>query len=233
MFIKSGFFVLAAHLAVFAAGGLPALPAKATTHIADKSASIAAGEKCLKELRSTILSNKETGADVACDIPIILSEAELDTILRRSFDFKSLRDAAREQVKSFSNAAAKTLVNARAARCVLTIRLSRKKLVRAAAVNDMELEVQPQPVSCRILTKADKWQPISFTFRPKLEVKDKCVKSFAPRMGEIKTPCTICWPVNLSRLYLTTKIVSLWVNHVGKNFDRVLNGLLARECVSD
>ena len=45
------------------------------------------------------------------------------------------------------------------------------------------------------------------------------VKKFALNMGKIDANCRVCV---FNRLYLSTKLVSLWANHMSKNAKRIL-----------
>ena len=54
-----------------------------------------------------------------------------------------------------------------------------------------------------------------------------CVKTFALNMGKIDAACRVCY---FNRLYLSTKLVSVWANRLSDNAKRVLNAQLGTQC---
>ncbi len=196
-----------------------------------KKDSLRQAQACLNTLEAFLKAPKKEGPPIRCEIPVVITEAEMSQILKQSFDFASLPERARRGVAWFSSGMAKRLVNARAARCRLTVQLERAPLADALAKGTATLTLSDLPVTCEVTTVARETVTVRFAFRPEVELKDGCVTRFSPNMGQIQAPCRICWPYNLSRLYLTTKMVSLWINHVGEGFARVVNGMLRNGCL--
>ncbi len=184
---------------------------------------VLAVQKCMARLQGMIDHPAAKGADLNCVIPVVVDEEELDTILKQAFEIKKL-SKYKDSFAKFSSKMTKSLINARSATCKMTIKMARDKVLEVILNKNGETSFSAQPLTCEVLTKSKKVEKISFSFKPAFRVKDRCIKEFKPVMGDIKTPCKFC------RLYLTTKLVSLWVNHIGKNMTPAFNQILYRKC---
>lgn len=81
------------------------------------------------------------------------------------------------------------------ARCMVTVKLERELIEAAVREPNVTFLAPPQPVSCEVLTSRGTL-PISFTFKPRIEIKDgKAVKA-TPGMGDVVgVNSWLAWPV--------------------------------------
>ncbi len=184
---------------------------------------VRAVQTCLARLQGMIDHPAAEGKDLECTIPVVVDEEELETILNQAFDIKKL-NKYRESFASKMTNMSRSLINVRSATCDMTIKMARDKVLEVILNKEGKTEFSQQPLSCDVKTKTGDIKKISFSFRPEFRVKDRCVTGFRPQMGDIKAGCKFC------RLYVTTKLVSLWVNHFGKNLVPVFNQILYRKC---
>jgi hypothetical protein len=104
---------------------------------------------------------KETSREIACTLPLQMSEKELADLRRASRDI--LKDAS----------------------CVLTIKIERALISGAVANADKHVfQSPPQPVACEIKTN-ESMIPVTFTFAPRVEFKDGQAIKATPGMANV------------------------------------------------
>ena len=119
------------------------------------SAGFAQDRDCVDQLL------KENGREIACRLPLQMSEKEL----------AELRKASRDILKDAS--------------CVLTIRIERALIGNAVANAEKHVfESPPQPVACEIRTN-ETMIPVTFTFAPRVEFKDGQAVKATPGMANV------------------------------------------------
>ena len=110
---------------------------------------------------------------------------------------------------------------------MIKLRVKRSVIIEALSRDETVLQLPDQPATCDVTTKKHKIQKLTFAFSPKVEMAGGCVNKFALNMGKIDAGCRVCV---FNRLYLSTKLVSLWASHMSKNDKRVLNAQLSAQC---
>ena len=192
-----------------------------------KHPSVIAALACIEQMAPIINDRQRAGPDVACDIPVALSENDLDELFKAALRSASMSDKIRGTAEKYSAGFAKTVTNFRAADCVIKLRVKPSQIIEALSNNDTVLQLPDQPAACDVTTKQHKIKKLTFAFSPKVEMNGGCVKKFALNMGKIDANCRVCY---FNRLYLSTKLVSLWANHMSKNAKRILNAQLGAQC---
>ncbi len=192
-----------------------------------KHPSVIAALACIEQMAPIINDRQIAGPDVACDISISLSEKDLDELFKAALRSSSMSSKIKGTAEKYSAGFAKTVTNFRAADCVIKLRVKRSLIIEALSRNNTVLQLPDQPAACDVTTKKHKIQKLTFAFSPKVEMTGGCVAKFALNMGKIDANCRVCY---FNRLYLSTKLVSLWANHMSKNAKRILNAQLGAQC---
>ncbi|MCP4933805.1 MAG: hypothetical protein GY927_06260 [bacterium] len=193
----------------------------------NKHPSVIAALACIDQMAPIINGRQSTGPDITCDIPVALSEKDLDELFKAALRSARMNDKVRGAAEKYSAGIAKTVTNFRAADCVINLRVKRATIIEALSRNDTALQLPDQPAICDVTTKKHEIQKLTFAFSPKVEMAGGCVAKFALNMGKIDANCRVCV---FNRLYLSTKLVSLWANHMSKNAKRILNAQLGDSC---
>ncbi len=191
--------------------------------------SVRAALACIRQISQIVKTRKKNGPDVACTIPVSLSETDLDEIFKAAMRATSLGDDMRERAEKYSSGIAKTLANFRAADCTVHLMVKRVQILAALADGETTIQLPDQPARCDVTTKKRKIQKLSFAFTPRIDMKNGCVSKFALNMGKIDAGCKVCF---INRLYLSTQLVSLWANRMSGNVARALNIQLGPQCRS-
>ncbi len=189
--------------------------------------SVRAAMNCIEQLRPIVKKRRKSGPDVTCLIPVTLVERDLDEIFKAAMRSTKMSDSTRERAEKYSAMIAKTLTNFRAADCKIRLHIKRTEILEALSGGDTTLKMAEQPADCNVTTKKYKIQKLRFSFAPRIDMKQGCVSDFALNMGKIDAGCKICY---FNRLYLSTKLVSVWANSMGKNVKRALNIQLGGAC---
>ena len=193
----------------------------------DKHPSVIAALSCIDQIAPIVKKRQPQGPDVACDIPVSLSEKDLDDLFKAALRSASMSDKLRGTAEKYSAAIAKTVTNFRATDCTIKLRVKRSLIIEALEKDETVLQLPDQPADCDVTTKKHKIEKLKFAFSPKIEMKAGCVKTFALNMGKIDADCRVCY---FNRLYLSTKLVSVWANRLSDNAKRVLNAQLGAQC---
>ncbi len=189
--------------------------------------SVKAALACIKQIRPIVKNRQANGHDIACDIPVALSEHDLDELFKAAMRSTSLNEKMRGKAEKYSSTIAKTLTNFRAADCIIRLRVKRATIIRALTADRAAIQLDDQPAECEVTTKKRRLKKLKFVFSPLINMKAGCVEKFALNMGKIDAGCKICL---FNRLYLSTQLVSLWANHMSKNAARALNIQLGERC---
>ncbi len=193
----------------------------------NKHPSVIAALACIDQMAPIINDRQLTGPDVACDIPVSLSENDLDELFKAALRSASMGDKVRGTAEKYSAGFAKTVTNFRAADCVIKLRIKRAIILEALSSDEAAMQLPDQPATCDVTTKNHKIKKLKFAFSPEVELVNGCVKNFALNMGKIDADCRVCY---FNRLFLATKLVGLWANHMSKNAKRILNAQLGASC---
>ena len=197
-------------------------PATGTNH-----PSVRAAMNCIGQLRPIVKNRQKHGPDVICSIPITLVERNLDEIFKAAMRSTRMSDKNRQTAQKYTSLIAKTLTNFRAADCRVKLHLKRTDILEALSGKTTTLQMTQQPADCNVTTKKYKTQKLTFSFAPRIDMKQGCVEKFALNMGHIDAGCKICY---FNRLYLSTRLVSVWANRMGDNVKRALNIQLGPTC---
>ncbi len=189
--------------------------------------SVRAAMHCIEQLRPIVKNRRKSGPDVTCLIPVTLVEHDLDEIFKAAMRSTKMSDKTRSTAEKYSSLIAKTLTNFRAADCKIRLHIKRTEILEALSGQDSTLKMAEQPADCDVTTKKYKIQKLRFSFAPRIDMKQGCVSGFALNMGKIDAGCKICY---FNRLYLSTKLVSVWANRMGDNVKRALNIQLGGAC---
>lgn len=199
----------------------------AQAHNPEEHPSVTAAKACIEKVAPIVKSRQRQGEDVSCDIPIILSETDLNEIIKAAMRSNSMGEKLRGKAEKYSTAFAKTLTNFRAANCMVKLRAKRAQIIEALEANKTTILLDDQPVDCDVTTKKHKIQKLKFAFSPRIDMQDGCVKKFALNMGKIDAGCKVCF---INRLYLSTKLIGVWANHMSGNITKALNAQLGGQC---
>ena len=191
--------------------------------------SVLAALACIDQIAPIVKNRRRSGADVACTIPVSLSEKDLDEIFKAAMQSAKISDNLRGTAEKYTSTFAKTLTNFRAADCHIKLHVKRSDIIDALQADKMSLQLDDQPANCDVTTKKHKIQKLKFAFSPRIIMKNGCVSEFALNMGKIDAGCKVCF---INRLYLSTKLVGLWANRMSGNAKRVLNAQLGGQCRS-
>jgi hypothetical protein len=183
-----------------------------------------AAMKCINQIAPIFATRERDGKDVECDIPVSLSENDLDTLLKEAVNAATQNEKWRSYAKKYSGVITKAVTNFRAAECKMKIRVKRADIINALERDKYVLEMGDQPVNCQALTRKRETKPLSFAFTPRIETENGCIKKFDLNMGKIDAGCRICF---INRLYITTSLLALWANRAASNIRRELNRALA------
>ena len=212
----------------------PAFPFSLSVSLADEGTdndrnppSVRAAMNCIAQLRPIVRNRQAKGADVYCRLPVNLSEHDLDELFRAALRSSKMSDKMRHRAEKYSSLMMKTLTNFRAADCQIRLHIPRAAILSALSQERVTLQMADQPADCIVTTKKYKKQKLHFSFAPKIKMKQGCVNDFALNMGKIDAGCRICY---FNRLYLSTKLVSVWANHMSHNVKRALNIQLGGAC---
>ncbi len=189
--------------------------------------SVRAAIACIDQIQPIVNKRQIRGKDVSCNIPVTLSEKDLDELFKAAARSASANKKVQGFAEKYSSKFAKTLTNFRAANCSIRLRIKRRDIVNALDADRLELQLDDQPAECDVTTKKRKVQKLKFSFAPRVSMYRGCVEKFALNMGKIDAGCRVCY---FNRLYLSTKLVGLWANHMSGNIRRVLNTQLSRSC---
>lgn len=207
----------------------PALAPQATAATNNQHPSVVAAFACMEQIAPIIRNRNPKGRNVACDIPVSLSEQDLDELLKAALKSANMNEKVRGTAEKYSSVFAKTLTNFRAATCVIKLRIKRQVIVDALIKDNIVLQLPDQPTTCDVTTKKHKIQKLSFAFSPRIDMMKGCISKFALNMGKIDADCRVCY---FNRLYLSTKLVGLWANRTAENIRPQLNRLLGGRCRS-
>ncbi len=194
-----------------------------------KHPSVIAALTCIDQIAPIIKHRRKSGPDVSCDIPVALSETDLDELFKAALRSASMNDKIRGTAEKYSAGIAKTVANFRAADCLIKLRVKRSTILEALSRDETVLQLPDQPTTCDVTTKKRKITKLTFAFSPKVDMKQGCISAFALNMGKIDAGCRICV---FNRLYISTKLVSLWANRMSGNAKTVLNAQLGAQCRS-
>lgn len=189
--------------------------------------SVRAAMNCIGQLRPIVKQRRKKGADVRCLIPIKLVERDLDEIFKAAMRSTKMSDKTRSTAEKYSSLIAKTLTNFRGADCKVKLHFKRSDILEALSGKNTRLQLAEQPADCDVTTKKYTTQKLKFSFAPRIDMKQGCVSDFALNMGKINAGCTVCY---FNRLYLSTRLVSVWANRMGGNVKRALNIQLGPTC---
>jgi hypothetical protein len=193
--------------------------------------SILAALRCLKQIRTSIGAHAQPEAtaqeELACDIPVNLSETDLDALLRTAVKQATIGDNVKSFAERYSSTIAKTVTNFHGAECMIRLRLQRPALMAARQAAATELQLPAQAAVCEVVTGSGQKQTLSFDFTPRIKWEKGCVSEFWLNMGNIDAGCRMCY---VDRLYLTTNLVSMWANKIGPNARELINRQLGGDC---
>ena len=190
-------------------------------------ATVAAIKDCVKQVYEIVGARKAKGPDVSCDIPINLKERDLNQMFKVAVRAARLNGRWRAYAQKYSPKIAKAVTNFRAADCLMKVRARRADILRGLKADRTVVQLADQPINCMVLTRKRKRKPLSFVLAPKVEMQGGCVRRFSLNMGKINADCRVCL---FSRLYLATRLIGLWANHMSGNITKTLNNLLGRSC---
>ena len=214
-------YIIAGVVLTIASGSL----AQAVTN--ENHPSVKAALNCIAQIAPIVKNRQSGGKDVSCDIPVKLSENDLDEIFKAAMRSASMSEKMRGRAEKYSAKFTKTLTNFRAADCTIKLRVKRADILDALSAEQKVIQLADQPVDCDVTTKKHKIQKLKFSFAPKIDMHSGCVEKFALNMGKIDAGCKVCF---INRLYLSTKLVGLWANHMSGNITRALNAQLGSQC---
>lgn len=187
--------------------------------------------RCLKQIRNSIgahaLPEAAGKPEIACDIPLNLSEADLDALLRTAVQQGSMSENVKSFAERYSSSIAKTLTNFHGAECLIRLRMQRPALMAARQAASAEMQLPAQPATCDVVTGSGQKQKLSFSFTPRIKWVNGCIGEFWLNMGEIDAGCSMCY---VDRLYLAANLVSMWANKIGPNARDTLNRQLGGDC---
>ncbi len=189
--------------------------------------SVLAAMQCIDQIAPIVQSRDKSGNDVACDLPVSLSENDLDEIFKAAARSSKMSEKMRERAEKYSPGIAKALTNFRGARCLIKLRIKRADIVDALSLEDKVWQMPDQPAECDVTTRKYEIRKLRFAFSPRIEMKNGCVEEFALNMGKIDAGCRVCY---FDRLYLSTRLVSLWANQMSGNVKRAINAQLENSC---
>jgi len=192
--------------------------------------SVKAAFACIEKIAPIVKKRQPQGRDIACDIPVSLSESDLDELFKAALRTASMGDRVRGAAEKYSATIAKTVTNFRSADCLIKLRVKRSVIIEALSRDKVTLQLPDQPADCDVTTKNRKIKKLKFAFSPQVEMVKGCVNKFALNMGKIDADCRICY---FNRLYLSTKLIGLWANQQSGNARRILNTQLGASCASN
>ena len=214
-------FMIALALLVMAASG----PVQAVRD--ENHPSVKAALACIAQIAPIVRDRRASGPDVSCDIPVALSEKDLDEIFKAAMQSTSMSDKMRGKAEKYSTKFAKTLTNFRGADCMIRLRVKRSTIIEALSADQTVIQLKDQPADCDVTTKKHQIKKLKFAFAPRIDMKGGCVEKFALNMGKIDAGCKVCF---VNRLYLSTQLVGLWANHMSGNVTSALNAQLGGSC---
>jgi hypothetical protein len=189
--------------------------------------SVVAALACIDQMAPIIKNRQKDGKDVSCDIPVSLSEKDLDELFKAAARSASTNEKLRGAAEKYSASLAKTLTNFRAANCLIKLRIKRSQIIEALSQAKTVVQLADQLADCDITTKKHKIQKLKFAFSPRIHMENGCISKFALNMGKVDANCRVCY---FNRLYLSTKLVALWANHTADNIRPPLNRILGESC---